>query len=101
MRRVSYPVVDCLEAALTSGEAVGIDNCCAVFTLADIAAACGAAITHVKPHVALYNQAARDPVIARAIAAGLGRWRTGAGSVWSPPQINDVVLVGLAGSPMV
>lgn len=83
-----------------------------IHKLAEIAAACGAAITHVKPHGALYNQAARDPAIARAIADGVARWRTGAGctysplqttgaaSSWSPPQINDVVLVGLAGSPM-
>jgi 5-oxoprolinase (ATP-hydrolysing) subunit A len=57
-------------------------------TLADIAAACGATITHVKAHGALYNQAARDPAIARAIADGVARWR------------RNVVLVGLAGSPM-
>ena len=56
--------------------------------LAEIAAACGAAITHVKAHGALYNQAARDRVIARAIADGVARWR------------RDVVLVGLAGSLM-
>jgi UPF0271 protein len=57
-------------------------------TLADIAAACGATITHVKAHGALYNQAARDPAVARAIADGVARWR------------RDVVLIGLAGSPM-
>jgi|SRR3974390_858392 len=45
-------------------------------------------ITHVKAHGALYNQAARDRVIARAIAEGARRWRT------------DVILVGLAGSVM-
>ena len=56
--------------------------------LAGVAAVCGAAITHVKAHGALYNQAARDPAIARGIADGVARWR------------RDVVLVGLAGSPM-
>ena len=56
--------------------------------LAGVAAVCGAAITHVKAHGALYNQAARDPTIARGIADGVARWR------------RDVVLVGLAGSPM-
>jgi UPF0271 protein len=56
--------------------------------LAEIAAACGATITHVKPHGALYNQAACDPAIARAIADGVARWRP------------EVVLVGLAGSLM-
>lgn len=56
--------------------------------LAEVAAVCGAAVTHVKAHGALYNQAARDPAIARGIAGGVARWR------------RDVVLVGLAGSLM-
>ncbi len=53
-----------------------------------IAQKCGARVAHVKPHGALYNQAARDRAIARAIAEGVRRWRTG------------VILVGLAGSVM-
>jgi UPF0271 protein len=53
-----------------------------------VAAHCQASIVHVKAHGALYNQAARDPAIAGAIAAGVARWR------------RDVVLVGLAGSTM-
>lgn len=57
-----------------------------VRALGAIAASCDAAIAHVKPHGALYNQAARNPAIARAIADGVARWR------------RDVVLVGLAGS---
>ena len=56
--------------------------------LADVAARYGARLVHVKPHGALYNQAARDRAIAEAIAQGVARWR------------RDVVLVGLAGSPM-
>jgi UPF0271 protein len=56
--------------------------------LSEIAQDCGAAITHVKAHGALYNQAARDPAIARAIADGVARFRRG------------VVLVGLSGSTM-
>lgn len=56
--------------------------------LAQIATACGAHITHVKAHGALYNQAARDLSIAAAFAQGVSRWR------------RDVVLVGLAGSSM-
>jgi UPF0271 protein len=48
----------------------------------------GARMIHVKPHGALYNQAARDRMIARAIAEGVRRWRT------------DVILVGLASSVM-
>ncbi|MBL8236324.1 MAG: LamB/YcsF family protein [Bryobacterales bacterium] len=46
------------------------------------------AIGHVKPHGALYNQAARDPALARAIARGVARYSKG------------VTLVGLAGSRM-
>jgi 5-oxoprolinase (ATP-hydrolysing) subunit A len=59
-----------------------------VCRLAEIAASCGARMVHVKPHGALYNQAVRDRRIAEAIAEGVGRWR------------RDVVLVGLADSPM-
>ncbi len=56
--------------------------------LAKLAAERGARISHVKPHGALYNQAARDARIARAIADGVARWG------------QDAVLVGLAGSAM-
>jgi UPF0271 protein len=42
----------------------------------------------VKPHGALYNQAVNQPALARAIAEGVGRAN------------KDVVMVGLAGSPM-
>jgi UPF0271 protein len=59
-----------------------------VRTLAEIAAGCGVRLAHVKPHGALYNQAVRNREIAEAIAKGVGRWS------------RDVVLVGLAGSPM-
>ena len=59
-----------------------------VLTLAEIAASCGARIGHVKPHGALYNQAANDRDIAKAIAEGVASWR------------KDVVLMGLAGSAM-
>jgi UPF0271 protein len=46
----------------------------------------GSHLTHVKPHGALYNQAARDETLARAVARGVARFR------------RDLVLVGLAGS---
>ncbi len=59
-----------------------------VRTLAEIAAGCGARLVHVKPHGALYNQAVRNRELAEAIAEGVSRWS------------RDVVLVGLAGSPM-
>jgi 5-oxoprolinase (ATP-hydrolysing) subunit A len=57
-------------------------------SLADIAARCGAQLTHVKPHGALYNQAVHNRELAGAIAAGVARWT------------RNIVLVGLAGSPM-
>jgi 5-oxoprolinase (ATP-hydrolysing) subunit A len=59
-----------------------------VRTLGEIAARCGARLSHVKAHGALYNQAARERGIARAIADGVARWST------------SVVLVGLAGTAM-
>jgi UPF0271 protein len=59
-----------------------------VVSFAKVAGASGARVTHVKPHGALYNQAARNFVIAGAIADGVARWS------------RDVLLVGLAGSPM-
>ena len=59
-----------------------------VRALTAVAESCGAQIGHVKPHGALYNQAVRDPELAAAIAAGVARWR------------RDVLMVGLAGSPM-
>jgi len=59
-----------------------------VRALAEIAARCGARLAHVKPHGALYNQAVHNRELAGAIAEGVARWG------------RDVVLVGLAGSPM-
>jgi UPF0271 protein len=59
-----------------------------VRTLAEIATRSGVRLTHVKPHGALYNQAVHNRVLAESIAKGIARWR------------RDVVLVGLAGSPM-
>jgi 5-oxoprolinase (ATP-hydrolysing) subunit A len=59
-----------------------------VRTFAEIAAGCGAPVVHVKPHGALYNQAAGNRGVAQAIADGVRRWN------------RDVTLVGLAGSLM-
>ena len=59
-----------------------------MLALGVIAKQCGARVTHVKAHGALYNQAAKDAAIARAIAAGVRLYS------------NDMVLVGLAGSVM-
>ena len=44
---------------------------------------------HVKPHGALYNQAAQDPVLATAIARAVKRFNA------------DLLLIGLAGSELV
>ena len=59
-----------------------------VRALAEVASGCGVRLVHVKPHGALYNQAVRNREIAEAIAEGVARWN------------REVVLVGLAGSPM-
>ena len=54
-----------------------------------IAKAEGADLHHVKPHGALYNQAAKDKVLASAIARAVKRFSA------------DLILVGLAGSGLV
>jgi UPF0271 protein len=59
-----------------------------VRALAEVAERCGARVVHIKPHGALYNQTVRNRELAEAIAEGVARWN------------KDVVLVGLAGSPM-
>jgi len=59
-----------------------------VRALAEIAERNGVSLTHVKPHGALYNQAVHNRQLAKAIAKGVARWKT------------NIVLVGLAGSPM-
>jgi len=54
-----------------------------------IAKAEGLELRHVKPHGALYNQAAKDKFLARAIARAVKRF--------SP----DLILIGLAGSGLI
>lgn len=66
--------------------AMAVHTQCAVF--GRIAEGCGARVVHVKPHGALYNQGVKSAAISRAIAEGVGRWRT------------DVAIMGLAGSLM-
>src|SRR5262249_3843748 len=53
---------------------------------ADVARAWGVPLRHVKPHGALYNDAAHDPAIAAAIADGVARVDHG------------LLIFGLAGS---
>lgn len=60
-----------------------------VTTLAAIAAKAGARLKHVKAHGALYNMAARDPELARAVAAAVREFDP------------DLLLVGLSGSELV
>ena len=57
-----------------------------VGAVAAFAAAAGVPLRHVKPHGALYNRAARDPVQAATIARAVRRVSA------------DLILVGLAGS---
>jgi len=59
-----------------------------VRAFAEIAESLGARVAHVKPHGALYNQAVHNQSLASAIAMGVACWR------------SDVILMGLAGSPM-
>jgi UPF0271 protein len=59
-----------------------------VLSLAKAARQAGCPLVHVKPHGALYHDAARDREVAAAIARGVSRWS------------SKVVLIGLAGSSM-
>lgn len=57
-----------------------------VRALADIAAAAGARLAHVKAHGAMYNQAERDPAVASAVASGIYDDARGAALiVFAPP----------------
>ena len=60
-----------------------------VGALAAIAKAEGVELVHVKPHGAIYNQAAKDKVLANAIARGVKRFS------------GELILVGLAGSGLI
>jgi UPF0271 protein len=60
-----------------------------VGALAAIAKAEGVELVHVKPHGALYNQAAKERVLANAIASAVKRFSGG------------LILVGLAGSRLI
>ena len=59
-----------------------------IHALASIAARRGARLTHVKPHGALYNRAARDADVARAVARAVA------------DVDRSLYLVGLAGSAL-
>ena len=60
-----------------------------VGALAGFARAAGVELTHVKPHGALYNQAARERPLAEAVARAVARFS------------RRLILVGLAGSALV
>ncbi len=60
-----------------------------VGALAAFARANRVELVHVKPHGALYNQAARDPALAEAVARAVVRFS------------KELILVGLAGSALV
>lgn len=60
-----------------------------VSALAGFAKSEGAELIHVKPHGALYNQAAKDRELANAIARGVKRFS------------QELILVGLAGSMLI
>jgi 5-oxoprolinase (ATP-hydrolysing) subunit A len=60
-----------------------------VGALAGFARTAGVELVHVKPHGALYNQAAKDRSLAAAVARGVARFS------------RELILVGLAGSRLV
>ena len=60
-----------------------------VGALAAFTRAAGVELAHVKPHGALYNQAAKDLALADAVARGVARFS------------RDIILVGLAGSRLI
>jgi UPF0271 protein len=62
-----------------------------VARLAGLAAECGAQVSFVKPHGALYNQAVANRAIARAIAEGVARWGR---------AVTLIALAGPAGDSM-
>src|SRR5260370_13851328 len=87
-----------------SPDAVADSVCKQVHALGEVAARCGAKLVHVKPHGALYNQAVKNRELAAAIAEGVKK-AVAAENVAAALRrcrclSEDVVLVGLAGSPM-
>ena len=60
-----------------------------ISVLAGIAKSEGVEMRHVKPHGALYNQAAQDRILANAIASAVKRFS------------GELILVGLAGSELI
>src|SRR5438552_3391106 len=106
-----------------SPHAVADSVCEQVRALASVAAGSGAKLVHVKPHGALYNQAVHNSELAAAIAEGVKKAvakavgldpmlknpvhchperSEGSASLPRTSEVwcEDVVLVGLAGSPM-
>jgi UPF0271 protein len=94
-----------------SSEAVANSIYEQVRALAEVAAKCGAKLVHVKPHGALYNQAVKNRELAKAIANGVAKAIDLDNMPKKPADCHpersegsafraNVVLVGLAGSPM-
>jgi len=83
-----------------SPEAVANSVCQQVCAFAEIAAACGAPLRHVKPHGALYNQAVKDRSLADAFAKGVAKAVSEKRSDLRSGFVPLPLLVGLAGSPM-
>jgi UPF0271 protein len=72
-----------------SGEEVTYTILYQLGALSGFARAAGIPLVHVKPHGALYNRAARDPMVAEAIARAVQQFDP------------DLILVGLAGSELI
>lgn len=99
----SFPDREGFGRRITTRDPIAIADFVAaqVAHLADLAAAEGVTLSHVKPHGALYNLAASDRAIADAVARGVARVRSGtrfvvlAGSV-ALDAARDVGLVPVA-----
>jgi len=86
-----------------SPDAVADSVCEQLRALAEVAATYGTKLFHVKPHGALYNQAVKNRELAAAIAEGVKKAVAAdvAAALRRCRSLSeDVVLVGLAGSPM-
>jgi UPF0271 protein len=64
--------------------------------LSDIAANLGATVSHVKLHGALYNMAARDPVLANTIVDALAAESSERGQPWTLVALAGSVLLSVA-----
>lgn len=83
--RANFGRKEVLLSAYDIGEEISGQIC----ILRELAALQHVGLHHIKPHGALYNQAARDPALAKVVAAAIYR------------ESPSLVLYGLAGSELI